>query len=151
MLGRGVGDVGAGSHSVSLARRDYKFIGRGGYAPRVGLATAVPFPAPAPVPFRAPLPASVSAPTTTRFCCASVFCVYRELNLTTALIALKVLTFNGRGILVTRKVNPSAHGGVVSEPEYWKRGVVWMCLMTWLKSSGPVSVDAPGVVIEERF
>lgn len=36
----------------------------------------------------------------------------------TLLIALKVLTFKGNGSLVTKKVRPSAQGGVVSDPLY---------------------------------
>lgn len=77
--------------------------------------------------------------------------MYLELNLTTLLIALKVLTFKGNGSLVTKKVSPSAQGGVVRDPLYWNKGVVSRCLIRGAKSRGPVSVTVPGVMISERF
>lgn len=67
---------------------------------------------------------ALSAATCNKLPSVAVFCVYRELNFTTALTALNVATFRGRGFEVTRKVRPSAQGGVVKEPVYWNRGVV---------------------------
>jgi len=52
---------------------------------------------------------------------------------------------------VTRNVSPSAQGGVVKDPVYWKRGVVWIWLMTSANFRGPVSVTVPGVAIWARF
>lgn len=53
----------------------------------------------------------------------------------------------GSACSAMRKVMPSLHGGVVREPEYWRRGVVSRCLMMAAISSGPVSVTEPGVEI----
>lgn len=52
---------------------------------------------------------------------------------------------------MTRNVSPSAQGGVVKDPAYWKRGVVWTWLMTSANFRGPVSVTVPGVAIWARF
>lgn len=95
--------------------------------------------------------ASAVDPTPTRFSCPREFWVYLELNLTTLLIALKVLTSKGNGSLVTKKVSPSAQGGVVRDPLYWNKGVVSRCLIRGAKSRGPVSVTVPGTAIFERF
>ena len=43
------------------------------------------------------------------------------------------------------------HGGVVSEPVYWRSGAVVSCAVSEVKSSGPVSVTVPGVAISARF
>jgi hypothetical protein len=62
----------------------------------------------------------------------------------TLLIVLYVLTFNGSGFARMRNVTPLEHGGVVSEPRYWKSGPFWSSPIRSVKSSGPVVVDVPG-------
>jgi len=52
---------------------------------------------------------------------------------------------------VIRNRTPSAHGGVVSEPVYWRSGAVVSRAVSEVKSSGPVSVTVPGVAISARF
>jgi len=55
------------------------------------------------------------------------------------------------GSETTKKVRPSAQGGVVSDPVYWNKGVVWMASMSCVKSRAPVLVAVPGVSISPRF
>ena len=58
---------------------------------------------------------------------------------------------SGSGFCVIRNRTPSVHGGVVSEPVYWRSGAVVSCAVSEVKSSGPVSVTVPGVAISARF
>lgn len=86
------------------------------------------------------------------FCPPSVFWMKRELNLTIFLIALKSATPTSRGSLTTKKVTPSAQGGVVSEPEYCRMSEVWILDSTLLKSRpSSMVVLVPGLAIASRL
>lgn len=83
-----------------------------------GWATAPPAPA---------SPLTAAEERESRLGVKGVFWIKRELNPTTALTLLKVATSSGSCTEVTRKVRPSAQGGVVRDPEGYlvSKGDVW--------------------------
>lgn len=69
------------------------------------------------------------------------------MNLMTFLRALKESTSTLRGVWGIRKVRPSAQGGVVKLPVYWKRGVLDTCSTKASKGRPSTLVLVPGVWI----